>query len=240
MEFLGLCLYAYLMGSIPTTYIVAKLQRGVDIRSYGSGNVGMSNLAHHVGKGWLALLLPFEMLVKGASPVLIGRYALGLGDVHLALAGLLTIIGNDWSVFLKFHGGRGMAVVGGTITALAPWLWVCFAILFLPGWFISRSSAVWMLIGLVSLPLWVLAFGGISLIQKLSLVEPAALAWYCVAVMAISVLKRLLSNWEPLTPGLPRKKVLFNRLFRDRDVDDRAEWVGRVPTGPEQPGSERV
>ena len=233
MEYLGLYLYAYLMGAIPTTYVAAKLLRGVDIRSYGSGNVGMSNLAHQVGKRWLVLLVPLEILVKGASPVLIGRYALGLGEAHLALAGLLTITGNNWSIFLKFHGGRGMAIVAGTITALAPWLWVCFGILFLPGWFISRSSAVWMLIGLVSLPLWVLALGGTSLIQKLSLVEPATLAWYCVAVVGISVLKRLLSNWEPLAPGLPRKRVLLNRLFRDRDVDDRAEWVDRVPTGPD-------
>jgi glycerol-3-phosphate acyltransferase PlsY len=135
MELLGLYLYAYLVGSFPTTYIIGKLLRGVDIRRYGSGNVGVTNLSHHVGKRWLAPLILFEMLVKGASPVLVGRFLLGLelASLTLALVGLLTIAGNNWSVFLRFKGGRGIAVAGGTLLALTPLALVGFAIVFFPG-----------------------------------------------------------------------------------------------------------
>ena len=56
-------------------------------------------------------------------------------------------------------------------------------------------------------------------------------SWYSLAILAVVVLKRLLSNSAAFPEELPRRKVLFNRLFRDRDVDDRSDWVGRVPGG---------
>jgi glycerol-3-phosphate acyltransferase PlsY len=220
MEIIGLYFYSYLIGSVPTAYLIARLVKGIDIRDYGSGNVGGTNLVQQVGKWWLIPLALFEVLVKGASPVLIGQQLLGLerSSTELIIAPLLALTGHNWSVFLKFQGGRGIAVLIGSLLALAPLLLAAFLLVFLTGWLVTRSSGVWALLALASLPVWAVVAG-----------EPSVVGWYCVGTLSLIVLKRLLSNWTPLPQDLSRKRVLFNRLFRDRDVDDRSEWVRRVP-----------
>ena len=137
----------------------------------------------------------------------------------LALAPLLAIAGNNWSVFLRFQGGRGIAVAAGTLLALSPLLLVLSAIVAIGGWALTRSSGVWVLICLALLPAWSILRG-----------DPLMVSLYCAGLLALVVLKRLLSNWTPFPADQPRNKVLFNRLFHDRDVDDRAEWVRRVPS----------
>ena len=220
VEIVGLYLYAYLIGSVPTAYLIARLVRGIDIRCYGSGNIGGTNLVQHVGKCWLIPLGVFEVFIKGGSPVVIGHYILGLerGSAELIIAPLLAVAGHNWSMFLKFQGGRGLAVAGGTLLALSPMVLAGFLAVFLVGWLITRSSGVWTLLALALLPLW-------SVIVN----EPSVVTWYCVGIIVLIILKRLLSNWTPLPQDLPRTKVLFNRLFLDRDVSDRSEWVSRVP-----------
>ncbi len=222
MTILTLYLLAYLMGSLPTAFIVGKLVRGIDIRAYGSGNVGVTNVVHHVGRMWVVPLVLFEMVVKGSSALLIGRYLMGVDptSVVFAGAGLMTVAGHNWSVFLKLQGGRGLAAIGGTLLVLAPFLVGAFAVVFLPGWFFTRSSGVWVLIALASLPLWAVVLD-----------QPALISWYCVAAVALVAVKRLLSNWTRLPSDIPKRKVLFNRLFRDRDVADRIEWINRMPVG---------
>ncbi len=222
MEIAGLYILSYLVGAIPTAYLIARLAKGVDIRGYGSGNVGGANVFRHVGRKWVVPLGFFEVLVKGASPIWIGHYLLGLerSSGLLVIAPLLAVAGNNWSVYLRLQGGRGVAVASGTMLALAPWLLAASVAIAVGGWALTRSSGIWVLISLILLPLW--AFLG---------PYPVVVSWYCAGLLGLIVLKRLLSNWAPLPSDLPRKKVLFNRLFRDRDVDDRAEWVGRVPSG---------
>ena len=219
MDLIGLYIYAYLIGSVPTAYIIGRLVKGVDIRNTGSGNVGASNLYQAAGKRWLAPLGIFELLVKGGSPIWIGQYLIGLDRSSMALfaAPLLTLAGNNWSVFLRFQGGRGVAVVFGTLLALSPLLVAAFAAVALAGWAVTRSAGVWVLIALALLPLWSTISGG-----------PAALTIYCACLVALIVLKRLLSNHNGFPEGISRKKVLFNRLLLDRDVDDRADWVKRI------------
>jgi glycerol-3-phosphate acyltransferase PlsY len=220
VEMVGLYLYAYLIGSVPTAYLIARLVKGIDIRRYGSGNVGGTNLVQHVGKWWLVPLGLFEVFIKGGSPVVIGQYLLGLerGSVELIITPLLAVAGHNWSIFLKFQGGRGLAVAGGTLLVLSPLVLAGFLAVFAMGWMVTRSSGVWTLLALALLPLW-------SVIAR----EPSAIAWYCVGILALIVSKRLLSNWTPLPPDLPRARVLLNRLLLDRDVSDRSQWVSRVP-----------
>ena len=222
MEIAGLYIFSYLMGALPGAYIVGRVIKGVDVRGYGSGNLGSSNVFHHVGRKWAVSLGIFEILVKGAVPVWIGRYALDLetSSVLLVIAPLLALAGHNWSVFLKFQGGRGLAVVVGTLMALSPILLGVFAVIAIGGWSLTRSSGVWVLISLVSLPVW-------AVVAR----EPAMLSYYCIGLVVLTVLKRLLSNWTPLSEELPKGKVLFNRLFRDRDVDDKTAWVRRAPHG---------
>jgi glycerol-3-phosphate acyltransferase PlsY len=220
IEIMGLYVLAYLVGSVPTAYLIGKLARGIDLRQYGSSNVGGSNLVYHTGKRWLVPLVLFEVLIKGALPVLIGQHLLGLERVspQLLIAPLLAISGHNWPIFLKFQGGRGVAVLSGTLLALGPLLLAAFVVVFTAGWLATRSSGVWVLISLALLPVWAVIIG-----------EPSMISWYCLGALGLIVLKRLLSNWNPFPQEVPRKQVLFNRLFRDRDVSDRAEWIRRVP-----------
>ena len=222
MELAGLYLVSYLLGAVPTAYLIGKWVKGRDIREYGSGNVGGSNLFNHVGKAWLGALGLFEIFVKGAGPVLIGRYLLDLdrNSFALMIAPLLAIAGHNWSIFLKFQGGRGIAVASGSLLALSPFLLAAFIVAALAGWAVTRSSGFWVLVSLALLPLW-----------SVLLSEPGMITWYCTGLLSMIVLKRLLSNWTPFPEGLPKRKVLFNRIFRDRDVDDRTQWVKRTPQG---------
>lgn len=228
IEVAGLYVLAYLLGGVPTAFVLAKLVKGVDIRGYGSGNVGGSNVFYHVGKRWGVLVGVLEIVVKGALPVYVGHYALGLDRSSPLLLGvpLLAVAGHNWSPYLKLQGGRGVGVVVGTLFAMSPWLFVAFMAVGLPGWAVTRSMGVWVLISLTLLPVWAVL---LAVLHD----EPTMLSFYCLGLLGLVVAKRLLSNWTPFPEGSRKRRVLFNRLFRDRDVDDRAEWVHRIPTGTE-------
>lgn len=222
MEIAALYIGSYLLGSIPTAYIIGRLVRGLDIRSYGSGNVGSANLYEHVGKRWVFPLVAVEVLLKGAFPILAAIYVLDISRSSTWLIGppLLSVAGNNWSVFLKLQGGRGIAVATGTLLALSPVLLAPFAVIAVGGWKLSKSSGLWVLISLTLLPLWAyLVYDNLNLV------------WYCLGLLGIVVLKRLSANWRPFPENISRKKVLFNRLVRDRDVSDRTGWVRRIPEG---------
>ena len=229
LETISLYLYAYVIGAVPMAYLIGRWAKDIDIRNFGSGNVGATNLVHHVGRAWVAPLLLFEILAKGASPILLGLYSLGLErtSILLTIVPLVSISGHNWSVFLKFQGGRGVSVIVGALLALSPLLFAVAIAVFLLGWAVTRSSGVWVLISLSLLPFWVLAVP-----DQLGVIVPdnrAVLIWFCVGAVFLMVLKRLLSNLEPLPADLSTGQVLLNRLFRDRDVARRADWVGRNP-----------
>ena len=228
MEIAGLYIFSYLVGAVPTAYLIARLVKGVDLLRYGSGNVGAANLFYNVGRKWVVPLGLFEVLIKGALPIWTGQYLLGLerSSGLLIVAPLLAITGNNWSVFLRLQGGRGIAVASGTLLGLSPLILIPAFVVAVGGWAITRSSGVWVLIALVLLPAWAVLKG-----------DPLAIILYCVGLLALVVLKRLVSNWTPLAEDLPRRKVLVNRLLRDRDVDDRAQWMDRVPESKSEAGS---
>ena len=120
IQFISLILASYLLGSVPAAYLAARLSRGIDIRLYGSGNVGFSNLAKFTSKTVAIPVFVFD-LAKGMAMVLLARL-LGLGTVQQVIIGLAAIIGHNWSVFLRFSGGRGILTALGVILVLAPWL----------------------------------------------------------------------------------------------------------------------
>ena len=221
MELAGLYIYAYLLGSVPTAYIIGRLVKGIDIRQYGSGNVGGSNLFYSVGKVWIVPLGLFELFVKGGSPIWIGMFLLDMDRSSLALSGLplAAIAGNNWSPFLRFTGGRGMAVAIGALFVLAYKELIVFAAVGVAGWAIFRSSGVWVYIALLLLPLW----------SFLVFREPLAITWCCIGILALATAKRLTSNWTPLPEGVPRSRVFLNRVLLDRDVALREEWISRRP-----------
>lgn len=108
---------SYLIGSIPFGFILARYTKGIDIRQFGSGNIGATNVWRTMGPlpGMIVLLLDMS---KGVASVLIGRY---LGDVGTEIiAAFCALCGHSWPVFLKFKGGKIVATGGGIILAISP------------------------------------------------------------------------------------------------------------------------
>ena len=107
----------YLMGSIPTGYLVVKLAKGTDVRQHGSGRSGGTNVWRAAGLGPAILTVSGDFL-KGLSAVLIARALLG-SSVGEVLAGVAAIAGHNWSIFLGWRGGAGTITNLGVISALS-------------------------------------------------------------------------------------------------------------------------
>ncbi len=129
-KFVAVVIIGYLLGSIPFGYLVARRQAKVDVRQYGSGKIGATNVLRTAGRKLAALVAIFDVL-KGALAVvfaglIVGKGYLVVGDFGLGglvaqvLAALAAIVGHNWSVFLRFRGGRGVATFFGGLIALCP------------------------------------------------------------------------------------------------------------------------
>lgn len=115
---LTLLIVAYLLGSIPFGLLVGKT-RGIDIRKYGSGNIGTSNVARILGKKAAIATLLGDGL-KGLLPVLLARLIVGDAAWWLSATGLAAIVGHNWPVWLKFQGGKGVTTTYGAFLGVAP------------------------------------------------------------------------------------------------------------------------
>ncbi len=129
-KFVAVVIIGYLLGSIPFGALVGKRVAKVDIREYGSGKTGTTNVLRVAGRKAAALVVILDVL-KGALAVVfagliigggyleVGGYGVGLLTAQ-SLAALAAIAGHNWSVFLKFKGGRGVATFFGGLIALCP------------------------------------------------------------------------------------------------------------------------
>lgn len=111
-------LICYLIGSLPTAYILVKKLKGVDIRTVGSGNVGASNASRVLGKWGFITVLLIDAL-KGLIPVLVLKIMYGESDLVL-LGAISVVLGHTFTIFLGFKGGKGVATGLGVFIALAP------------------------------------------------------------------------------------------------------------------------
>ncbi len=120
LELLLVVLISYLIGSIPTGYIIVKIFTGQDIRTVGSGSTGATNVKRVMGKKWFFIVMLLDAL-KGALPVILAKlFALSFVQIGLlpVLAAVAVIVGHSKSIFLKFTGGKSVASGVGTILAL--------------------------------------------------------------------------------------------------------------------------
>ncbi len=120
LQLLATLIFAYIIGSIPTGYLIVKTKTGQDIRTIGSGSTGATNVKRVLGKKWFFIVMALDAL-KGALPVILAKLfvtagvSLGLAPVIAAVA---VIIGHSKSCFLGFKGGKSVASGVGTILAL--------------------------------------------------------------------------------------------------------------------------
>ena len=141
---------AYLLGSIPFGYLLVKWVKGVDVRTQGSGNIGMTNVWRVAGAKWGILTLILD-IAKGAMAVAIARHFDPNDDLLLVLTGATALLGNLFSVFLNFKGGKGIGISVGVFFSL---LWMpslAGLIVFLIALTIGRMISVGSLLGVTTM-----------------------------------------------------------------------------------------
>lgn len=168
-------LLSYLLGSIPTGFLVAKA-KGVDIRSVGSGNIGATNVFRILGKGAGIFVLTADAL-KGAvavmmTPIVVGDPPCHCYDHELVqsqiFAGICAILGHNYTCWLKFKGGKGIATTAGVFAALAPAAFGIALATWLAVFAASRYVSLASIVAAVALPLAVWLTGNGALLIGVS------------------------------------------------------------------------
>lgn len=165
---LDLIIVSYLIGSIPFSFIVARIAGGTDIRHEGSHNVGATNVLRTVGKsaGALALILD---LAKGYATIQLARLIVARPnwpfvtastnpidsrEMWIALAGLVAVLGHMFPVWLRFHGGKGVATAAGVFLALDPVVVAAAALVFLIVILSTRFVSLASILSAASIPVF--------------------------------------------------------------------------------------
>ncbi|MBN2327113.1 MAG: glycerol-3-phosphate 1-O-acyltransferase PlsY [Candidatus Omnitrophica bacterium] len=189
-------LIAYLVGSIPFAFYAVKWSKGIDLRQVGSGNLGYTNAARILGYSWAAPVLLLD-IIKGIAAVMAARW-LAPGQEMIAIAaGLLSILGHTWTIFLKFHGGgKGVATSAGVFAALTPASFAIALTSFILTLAATRIMSLGSIIGAVAL----VAAGGI-LISIDSSMAPSWEVFLFSIVAALLVIFRHRSNIGRLLRG---------------------------------------
>ncbi len=119
MKVLLLALFSYLLGAVPTGYLIARKAMGIDIREHGSGNPGAANVYRTVGK-WAGVTTFLIDAMKGFIPVMLALRLFPGSYWQAVVCGTIAILGHMWTVYLKFRGGKGVATSAGVFAALLP------------------------------------------------------------------------------------------------------------------------
>ena len=200
--FVGVGSIAYLIGSFPTGYIVGRM-RGLDIRTVGSGNVGATNVTRVLGKkfGYPVFVVDF---LKGLVPVMLARIIAGRcqldliqSDLCVALAGIFSVIGHSYPVWLGFKGGKGVATSLGVIFGIS---WIA-ALVMCAVWVavfkITRYVSVASIAAAMALPAGMITLLFVHELQSAVLVYFSLFLAAIVVIRHRSNMSRLLSGTEP-------------------------------------------
>jgi glycerol-3-phosphate acyltransferase PlsY len=209
-----LLIASYLWGSLSPAYIVVRLKKGIDLREYGTGTVGGSNVRKQLGIAWMFGVGALDVL-KGMVPPIVMQN-LGFDLAFVILASLATILGHNWSLFLGFKGGRGVGTTVGVLFVWDVWLAIVFLIALAIGWVIQQGAPA-TAIGLILLT---------PMAWRLN--DAPAIVWGCAGLAIIIFAKRLEANRLPLPRDEKEKRaVLWRRLWLDRDIPSDEAWQDR-------------
>lgn len=198
---IGLILIAYLLGSIPTGYLLALTLKGIDIREYGSGSTGATNVLRTVGKGAAIAVLLIDML-KGALAIYLVRFSYqnldpsllprqGLDWLIVACA-LFAVIGHSKSVWLKFSGGKSAAISLGILLTINLWLGLSTLAVFVSVLAISRIVSLSSISAAIAVNIFMAL-----LIPSLPYILFAVVAAVYVISRHTSNIKRMIAGTEP-------------------------------------------
>lgn len=195
LEILAVLISAYIIGSIPTGYIIVKAFTGQDIRTIGSGSTGATNVKRVMGKKWFFITLLLDAF-KGALPVVLSAiFAKTFTQIGLlpVLAAVAVILGHSKSIFLKFTGGKSVASGVGTILALNWQVGLIIAVIWATITFFTKYVSVGSIIALAISPLLMWIFKA-----------PLAYVCYC-AFGAVYIIYLHRSNIARLIKGEENK-----------------------------------
>ncbi len=154
---IALFIAAYLIGSLPFGYLLTQALKKTDIRNYGSGNIGATNVLRVMG--WKTALPVFILdMLKGVAAVLLAKAFTDLSAVYLA-AGFLALLGHSFPVFLKFQGGKAAATGIGVLIMLSGWAALSLIVIAALVIVITRYVSLGSIIGALAVPLFFLLFG---------------------------------------------------------------------------------
>ena len=167
---------AYLIGAIPIGYLIARVFGIADIRRQGSGTIGATNVLRTAGKTPAILTLVGDV-AKGAVAVAAGSAVAGQEPVGSAVAAGAAVLGNCWSIFLGFRGGKGVATGLGAMLRLMPLAVLPSAVVFLVVVATTRFVSLGSLLGAAGVPVVALALG----YPRAAVVAAAAVAAIIIA-----------------------------------------------------------
>ena len=157
-SFVAAALVAYVIGAIPVGFFIARAFGVGDIRRHGSGNIGMTNVLRTAGKLPAVLTLVGDV-AKGFFAVWLGVRIAGGAEAAAAVAAVAAVVGNCWSVFLGFRGGKGVATGLGALLALTPWAVAPSALVFLIVVATTRFVSLGSLLAAIGVPVVALVLG---------------------------------------------------------------------------------
>jgi glycerol-3-phosphate acyltransferase PlsY len=205
--YLLICLICYLIGSFPTAYLVAK-KRGIDITKEGTGNVGARNTYEVTGSKAYGIIVLIIDILKGGLPIFILAYVFRFNIVEIIFPSFFLILGHNFSIFLKFKGGRGLATSMGVAIIINFWLFIIWSLFFLIFYRIKQNEHIGNVGASILLPV------GVIFLQPI--IEPFTYRYagngsyeFLISLSLIMSLLILIKHIEPIMKLIiERKKTL--------------------------------
>ncbi|HEU5346260.1 MAG TPA: glycerol-3-phosphate 1-O-acyltransferase PlsY [Ktedonobacterales bacterium] len=161
LRFIGAIIVGYLLGSTPTGVVVSRIFGGTDPRKVGSGKTGATNIMRSLGPGPAAIVVVVDLL-KGVAAVLLARFVFvggaapagysaqtwsTLRDSAEAAAAMAAVLGHNYSIYLRFKGGRGVLTATGAMTTMSPITTIFAAFAGIPSVFLTRYVSLGSVMG---------------------------------------------------------------------------------------------
>jgi glycerol-3-phosphate acyltransferase PlsY len=192
--FIVVAVIGYLLGSIPAGLVAGKVTRGIDVRDYGSGKTGVTNVLRILGIR-VSLLVALTDIAKGAVPVVIARVL--VDDAYgQTVAGLAALVGHNWPLYAGFRGGRGVATSWGGLLGMSPLVALIMVPVGVVIAAISRYMSVMSISGSIITAVTLVVLAALGL-QPWAYAVYGLLAGGLVVVMHRANLERLLAGREP-------------------------------------------
>lgn len=220
-KFMAVMLIGYLLGSIPSGALISKRLAKVDIRQYGSGKTGTTNVLRVAGRKAAALVFLLDLLkgvlavvfaglIVGNNYLIVGDFGFGLLTAQV-LAALAAMAGHNWSVFLKFQGGRGVATFFGGLAALSPVVALFGGEVFIAGVGLTKFASLGSIAG---------AVGTYTILVPLTILSGFPIEYLVYTLIGtIAIIVKHRDNIARLMSG------------KERKLGEKAEKTGSSPSG---------